>query len=292
MSLSVACIGLGRMGSGIAHNIQKAGFSLTVFNRTREKMKPLVDAGATAANTPREAAAAADIVVTNLMDDASVLGAVSGDNGILSGMRPDTIHIGTTTISPSLSTRLGEWHAAKGSHYVAGPVAGRPDAAAAGKLFTFMAGKPEWIERCRPVVDAYANRIIPMGEDPAIAMSMKLVGNFMVASLVELIGEAYVFAECRGVDPSLLTGMFKQFMPAAGEYVDRISARDFGRAGFTLDGGTKDITLILEAAAEVHAPLSYASVVRDKCLAAQARGLGQLDWSVMTETSRYNAGQK
>ena len=292
MNLSVACIGLGRMGSGIARNIQNAGFRLTIFNRTTEKMKPLVEAGATAARTPREAAAAADIVVTNLMDDASVLGAMTGDNGILAGMRPDAIHIGTTTISPSLSTRLGELHAAQGSHYVAGPVAGRPDAAAAGKLFTFVAGKPEWLERCRPVMDAYANRIIPMGDDPAIAMSMKLVGNFMVASLIELIGEAYVFAECRGVDPSILTGMFKQFMPAAAEYVDRICARDFGRAGFTLDGGTKDVTLILQAAAEVHAPLSYASVVRDKCLAAQARGMGDQDWSVMTETSRFDAGQK
>jgi 3-hydroxyisobutyrate dehydrogenase-like beta-hydroxyacid dehydrogenase len=292
MSLSVACVGLGRMGSGIARNIQNAGFGLTVYNRTTEKMKPLVEAGATAASTPREAAAAADVVVTNLMDDASVLGAVSGDNGILAGMRPDTIHIGTTTISPSLSTRLGELHAAQGSHYVAGPVAGRPEAAAAGKLFTFVAGKPEWLERCRPVMNAYANRIIPMGEDPAIAMSMKLVGNFMVASLIELIGEAYVFAECRGVDPSILTNMFKQYMPAASEYVDRICTRDFGRAGFTLDGGTKDVTLILQAAAEVHAPLSYASVVRDKCIAAQARGMGQLDWSVMTETSRFDAGQK
>jgi 3-hydroxyisobutyrate dehydrogenase-like beta-hydroxyacid dehydrogenase len=280
------------MGSGIARNIQNAGFGLTVYNRTTEKMKPLVEAGATAASTPREAAAAADVVVTNLMDDASVLSAMTGDNGILAGMRPDAIHIGTTTISPSLSTRLEELHAAQGSHYVAGPVAGRPDAAAAGKLFTFVAGKPEWLERCRPVMNAYANRIIPMGEDPAIAMSMKLVGNFMVASLIELIGEAYVFAECRGVDPSIITNMFKQFIPAAGEYVDRIGTRDFGRAGFTLDGGTKDITLILQAAAEVHAPLSYASVVRDKCLAAQARGMGQMDWSVMTETSRFDAGQK
>jgi 3-hydroxyisobutyrate dehydrogenase-like beta-hydroxyacid dehydrogenase len=292
MNQSVACVGLGRMGSGIARNIQNAGFPLTVFNRTAEKMKPFVEAGATAARTPREAAAAADIVVTNLMDDASVLGAVSGADGILAGLRSGAIHIGTTTISPSLSTRLAELHLAHGSHYVAGPVAGRPDAAAAGKLFTFVAGKPEWLERCRPVMDAYANRIIPMGEDPAIAMSMKLVGNFMVASLIELIGEAYVFAECRGVQPSILTGMFKQFMPAAGEYVDRICGRDFGRAGFTLDGGTKDVTLILQAAAEVHAPLSYASVVRDKCLAAQARGMGQMDWSVMTETSRFDAGQK
>jgi 3-hydroxyisobutyrate dehydrogenase-like beta-hydroxyacid dehydrogenase len=292
MNLSVACVGLGRMGSGIARNIQNAGFRLTVYNRTTEKMKPFVEAGATAASTPREAAAAADIVVTNLMDDASVLGAVSGDDGILAGMRSNAIHIGTTTISPSLSSRLGELHEAQGSHYVAGPVAGRPDAAAAGKLFTFAAGKPEWLERCSPVMNAYANRIIPMGENPAIAMSMKLVGNFMVASLIELIGEAYVFAESRGVDPSILTGMFKQFMPAAAEYVDRICARDFGRAGFTLDGGTKDVTLILQAAAEVHAPLSYASVIRDKCLAAQARGLGDMDWSVLTETSRFDAGQK
>ncbi len=292
MNLSVACVGLGRMGSGIARNIQNAGFRLTVYNRTAEKMKPFVEAGATAASTPRDAAAAADIVVTNLMDDASVLGAVTGDDGILAGMRPDAIHIGTTTISPSLSTRLGELHAAQGSHYVAGPVAGRPDAAAAGKLFTFAAGKPEWLERSQPVMNAYANRIIPMGEDPAIAMSMKLVGNFMVASLIELIGEAFVFAECRGVDPSIVTGMFKQYMPAAAEYVDRICSRDFDRAGFTLDGGTKDLTLILQAAAEVHAPLSYASVVRDKCLAAQARGMGDLDWSCMTETSRNDAGQK
>ncbi len=292
MSVSVACIGLGRMGSGIARNIQKAGFPLTVYNRTKEKMKPLVEAGATAANTPREAVAGADIVVTNLMDDASVLGAAVGENGIFAGMRAGAIHIGTTTISPSLSTKLAELHAVQGSHYIAGPVAGRPDASAAGTLFTFVAGKAEWVVRATPVINAYANRIIPMGEDPAIAMSMKLVGNFMVASLIELIGEAYVFAECRGVDPSFLTGMFKQFIPAASEYVDRICTRDFGRAGFTLDGGTKDLTLILQAAAEVHAPLSYASVVRDKCLAAQARGLGDMDWSVMTETSRFDAGQK
>jgi len=292
MSLSVACIGLGRMGSGIARNIQNAGLPLTVFNRTAEKMKLLVETGATGAHTAREAAAAADIVVTNLMDDASVLGAMLGENGILAGMRPGAIHIGTTTISPALSTELRELHRANGSHYVAGPVAGRPDAAAAGKLFTFVAGKPEWLERCRPVMNAYANRIIPMGEDPAIAMSMKLVGNFMVASLIELIGEAYVFAESRGVDPSILTAMFNQFMPAAAEYVDRICRRDFDRAGFTLDGGTKDVTLILQAAAEVRAPLSYASIVRDKCLAAQARGLGHLDWSVLTETSRIDAGQK
>jgi len=226
------------------------------------------------------------------MDHASVLDTVTGENGILAGMRANAIHIGTTTISPSLSTRLAALHAAHGSHYVAGPVAGRPDAAAAGKLFTFLAGKHEPVGRSRPAISAYADRIIPMGEDAVVAMSMKLVGNFMVASLVEMMGQVYVFAEKRGVDPAIITGMLKQFMPAASEYVDRISSRNFENAGFTLDGGLKDVTLILAAAAEVHAPLPYASLVRDKCLAAQARGMSQLDWSVLTEISRLNAGQK
>jgi 3-hydroxyisobutyrate dehydrogenase-like beta-hydroxyacid dehydrogenase len=116
MSLTVACVGLGRMGSGIARNILNAGFPLTVYNRTGEKMKPLVEAGAKSARTPREAAADADVVVTNLMDDASVLGAVSGVDGILAGLRRGGIHIGTTTISPSLSTRLAALHAKHGSH--------------------------------------------------------------------------------------------------------------------------------------------------------------------------------
>jgi 3-hydroxyisobutyrate dehydrogenase-like beta-hydroxyacid dehydrogenase len=280
------------MGSGIAANIQKNGFPLTVYNRTAGKCEPFVSAGARAARTPREAAASAEIIVTNLMDDASVLETVTGENGILAGMRRDSIHIGTTTISPALSMRLAALHEAQGSHYIAGPVAGRPDAAAAGKLFTFLAGKPEPIERSRKVIEAYADRIIPMGEDHAVAMSMKLVGNFMVASIIEMIGQVYVFAEKRGVNPAIITNMFKQFMPATSEYVDRISSRNFENAGFTLDGGLKDITLILAAAAEVQAPLPYASIVRDKCLAAQAQGKSQLDWSVMTEISRLNAGQK
>jgi 3-hydroxyisobutyrate dehydrogenase-like beta-hydroxyacid dehydrogenase len=226
------------------------------------------------------------------MDDASVLETVTGENGILAGMRPNSIHIGTTTISPGLSTRLAALHEAQGSHYIAGPVAGRPDAAAAGKLITFLAGKSEPIERSQQVINSYADRIIPMGEDPAVAMSMKLIGNFMVASIIELIGQVYVFAEKRGVDPSIITNMFKQFMPATSEYAERISSRNFGNAGFTLDGGLKDVTLILAAAGEVQAPLPYASIIRDKCLAAQAQGMSQLDWSVLTEISRLNAGQK
>jgi 3-hydroxyisobutyrate dehydrogenase-like beta-hydroxyacid dehydrogenase len=289
-TLSVACIGLGRMGAGIARNIQASGCRFLVYNRSAAKMQPFVASGATAARTAREAAAAADIVVTSLMDDASVLDSMMGEQGILAGMRPGAIHIGTTTVSPRASTRFAELHAAQGSHYLAAPVAGRPDAAAAGKLLTFVAGKPDVIERSRPVLEAYTRQVIVLGENPASAASMKLAGNFFVAGMLELMGQAFVFAEKRGVGEAF-SNMLKTFLPFSQEYLERIETRNFDGAGFTLDAGLKDVRLILEAAAEVYVPLPYASLVRDKCIAAQARGLNQCDWSVLTEIARLDAGQ-
>ena len=124
--MSVACLGLGRIGAGIARSIQNAGYRLVVYNRTPQKTQPLVAAGATVARSPREAAAEADVLITCLMDDRSVLDNMTGEDGILAGMRPGAIHIGTSTITPKASTRLAVMHAAHGSHYVAGPVAGAP----------------------------------------------------------------------------------------------------------------------------------------------------------------------
>src|SRR5207248_2725618 len=143
---------------------------------------PLITSGAALARTPREAAHAADVVVTSLMDDASVLDVVNGADGVLSGMRPGAVHAGTTTTSPNLSTRLTELHSSHGSEYVAANVLGRPDAAAAGKLITLLARKPEAIARARQVIDTYS-RVILLGEDPALASSMKLAGNFFLAGL-------------------------------------------------------------------------------------------------------------
>jgi 3-hydroxyisobutyrate dehydrogenase-like beta-hydroxyacid dehydrogenase len=286
--LTVACVGLGRMGSGIAANIQASGCSLVVYNRTFEKTERFVAAGARAARTPREAAATADIVVTSLMDDKSVLDTLLLDNGILAGMRPGTVHIGTSTISPGASIRCAELHLEQGSQYVAAPVAGRPDAAASAQLFTFVAGNPEVIQRVRPVLASYTQKIIIVGEDPAAAASMKLAGNFFGASLLEAIGEAFAFAEKRGV-LAPLAEMLKGFLPMK-EYVDRIAARDYEHPGFTLDAGLKDVRLILDAAGEVRVPLPFASIIRDKCLSAQAHGLSQKDWCAFTEISRLDAG--
>jgi 3-hydroxyisobutyrate dehydrogenase-like beta-hydroxyacid dehydrogenase len=293
--LSVACIGLGRIGSGIARNIQASGCRLIVYNRNPEKTNSFVESGAARAGSPREAAAAADIVITCLMDDKSVLDNMKGDDGILAGIHLGAIHVGTSTISPKASTQLAKLHAAQGSHYVAAPVVGRIDAAAAGKLITFVAGKPEAIERCRPVIEAYTAKIIVLGDDPATAASLKLVVNFIGASLLELMGQAFVFAEKRGLKLELVGEMFKGLLqhPAMPVYLDKIRTGNFDDdIGFTLDGGLKDVQLMLEAAAEVQVPIPYASLIRDKCITAQAHGMGHRDWSAFTEVTRINAGEK
>jgi len=289
-SLTIACVGLGRMGTGIARNIQGSGCRLVVFNRTPEKMEPFLADGAQAAKSPREAASQADVVVTSLMGDDSAFATLLGEDGLLAGMRRDAIHIGTSTISPGASTRIAGLHQKAGSHYVAAPVLGRPNAAAAGKLITLVAGEAEIIERARPVLECYSQTIIVLGADPAAAASTKLAANFFGASLLEVVGEAFAFAEKRGVLAPLAT-MLKGFLPPMEEYIDRISKRNYQEPGFTLDAGLKDVRLILEAAGDAQVPLPLASLVRDKCLAAQARGFSQQDWCAFTEIARLNSGQ-
>jgi 3-hydroxyisobutyrate dehydrogenase-like beta-hydroxyacid dehydrogenase len=290
-NLTIACVGLGRMGAGIASNVQASGCRFKVYNRTPEKMQPFVATGAEGAPTAREAASGADIVITSLMDDISVLDTLLGDNGILAGMQRGAIHIGTSTISPGASVRIAQLHNKHGSHYLAAPVAGRPNAAAAGRLYTFVAGAPEIVERARPVLEKYSQLIMPLGDDPAAAASMKLAVNFFAASLLEVMGQAFTFAEKRGVQGPM-AAMLKGFLPPMEEYIDRIANRNYAQPGFTLGAGLKDVRLILEAAGEVHVPLPFASVIRDKCLAAQAHGLSQQDWCSFTEIARLDAGFK
>jgi 3-hydroxyisobutyrate dehydrogenase-like beta-hydroxyacid dehydrogenase len=294
--LSVACLGLGRIGAGIAQSVHRAGHALIVYNRSPEKTQAFAASGAAVAHSPREAAARADIVLTCLMDDASVRENLNGDNGILAGIRQGAIHIGTSTVTPKATTEFADAHAKRGSHYIAATFAGHPDHAAAGKLISFVAGPADIIERCRPVLDAYTGRLILIGETPALAASFKLTVNFFAACLLETMGEAFIFAEKQGLNLETVSGMLKELLqhPAMPRYLDKIRTRNFEEVlGSTLDGvGSKDLRLILETAGEAQTPLPIASLVRDKILAAQARGLGEFDWSVFTEIARLNAGQE
>ena len=293
---SVACLGLGRIGAGIAQSIQRAGHRVIVYNRTPEKMEGLVASGAVASRSPREAAAQADIVLTCLMDDESVRENLLGADGILAGMRPGAIHIGTSTVTPRATTEFATLHARHGTHYLAATFAGHPEHAAAGKLISFVAGQPDILERSRSVLNAYTAKLIVIGDDPALAASFKLAVNFFVACLLETMGEALVFADAQGLDLEMIGSMFKDLLqhPAMPKYLDKIRIGNFDEVlGSTLDGvGSKDVRLILQTAAESKVPLPFGSVVRDNIIAAQAHGWGQCDWSVLAEMIRVNASRE
>lgn len=292
---TVAAIGLGKMGSAIARNICKAGFNVRVYNRTAAKAEPFAALGATVTTSPAEAARGAEVVVTNLLDDASVLQTLQGENGVLAGMAPGAVHVGTTTVSPRSATEVAQLHAASGSRYVAGPVVGRPEQAQAGELLAILAGEQDAIELVRPVVEAYASNILAAGETHADANYLKLAVNYFAISTIELMGQLYAFAEKSGVGVEPMTGLIQMLLrhPAITAYAENIAARRFEPAGFALTAGFKDVMLMLEASNEVCVPLRYASLIRDKFLTALGRGdMNELDWSSIYEITRAEANLK
>lgn len=174
---NIGIVGLGRMGTAIAENILKSGFKVDVYNRSEEKTVPLTELGATKAETPKEVALKSDIVVSSLRDNDAVLDVVSGQDGILSGLQPNKVHIGTSTISPSLSTKLAGMHEKSGSSYLAAPVLGNPVAAKEAKLTTFVAGDMASIKKCERMFKSYSQRIIDLGTEHAKANRLKLATN-------------------------------------------------------------------------------------------------------------------
>ncbi len=285
---TVAFLGLGRMGLPIAAHVLEAGFPLTAWNRTPQKADTLVTSGATLAKSPAEAVARADIVVSSLMDDEAVLSTVTGKQGILASLRPSAIHIGASTVSPNLSDKLERLHRKKNTHYIAGPVLGRPDAAEAGRLTTFLAGDPACIERARLVVSSYAPTIIVVGEQPRSANVAKLCANYLLAMSLDMMGQSLALAEKSKLDPKIAVQMLSGYFvnPALKAYVTRIAERDFDPAGFDIAGGLKDIELMIAAGRNVKLKLTSAEAIRTKIRAAMKSGLRGKDWSSFTEIDR------
>ena len=284
----VAFLGLGKMGLAMATNLQKAGYPLVVWNRSAEKARPLVAAGASLAESPTAAARAADIVISSLADDASLRAVVSGPDGVLAGLRPGAIHVGTSTVSPGLSDALAEQHAAVGGRYLAGPVVGRVPAAEAAQLVTFVAGDADAIETARAVITTYAPRMLVVGERQSQASVAKLIANFLGASGMDLIGQSLAWAEKSGLPPGLVPQLLATFFgnPGTREYITKIGERDFDNVGFTAAGGLKDVNLMLAAAHDVNQRLTSAEALRAKLDAAIARGWRDKDWSCFTDIDR------
>jgi 3-hydroxyisobutyrate dehydrogenase-like beta-hydroxyacid dehydrogenase len=285
---SIAFIGLGKMGHAMAANIQRAGYPLAVWNRSTEKADAFRAAGATVADSAASAARTAEIVISSMADDASLRAVVTGPDGILSGLRPGAIHVGTSTVSPGLSDELAGMHIAAWGRYLAGPVLGRVPAAVAAQLVTFVAGEAEAIETARPVITTYAPTMLVVGERHGQASVAKLIANFLGVSAIDLIGQSLAWAEKSGLPPALLPQLLAGFFgnPATRDYIGKVGARDFDDVGFTAAGGLKDVGLMIDAAAAAHQRLTSAEAVRAKLEAAVARGWREKDWSCFTEIDR------
>ena len=289
--MKVAFIGLGNMGSGMAACILKTGTELAVYNRSREKMAPLVAAGGRAATDPADAVQDADVVVTCLMDDASVLGIVQSN--LLKAMKPGAVHLGVTTVSPGCADELARLHAASGSIYVAGPVVGRPDAAAAGELVSFLSGDKAAVEFVMPVCRSYSRVALYIAERHGTANALKLAVNYMVVSIIEAMGEVYAFADKAGVPLDPLRELLVNAMnyPALKMYAAKIGERDFaGRGGFAMAAGLKDVKLMQAAAGEMGVGLEIGDIARRKMEAAVAAGMVDTDWSATYEITRRDFG--
>lgn len=292
--MKVAFVGLGNMGSGIAQCVLKGGFDLTVWNRTASKMEPLVAQGAKPAATAKAAVTGADVVITSLMDDQSILNIVQAEDGILAGMKPGAVHVCVTTVSPNCADELARLHQAHGTCYLSGPVVGRPDAAASGNLATYLAGDRRAAELVTPVCRAYARQVTYLSETPRIANCMKLFVNFNTVAILELMGESYVLAEKCGIPLEEVRDFYQQVAfahPALKMYAEKLRARDFaGRGGFIMKGGLKDVHLMLSTAGAVGVDLEIGKIIERKLLDGIEDGMEEADWSAFYEITRREAG--
>lgn len=291
--LNLGFIGLGKMGAGICANIQREGFSITVYNRTRSKAEPFEKKGASIAGSPGEAAEKSDIILTSLMDDASVLENCTGENGILTGLKPGGIHIGLTTILPATANMLSDLHKKKQGHYIAAPVLGRPDAAAAGSLISILGGDSNAIESVRPVIDCYSEKIIPISNTPGLANVLKVCVNYVAMTQLVMFGEVFTFAEKSSLDKEIIFKFAQMIFGVSGpmiEYVEKIKNRTFDDAGFALTGGLKDSLLFEKAFVDAGVNAGIAALAKEKLMAAAVNGLGDKDWSALTEMIRLSAG--
>jgi len=290
--MRIGFVGLGRMGSGMARNLMRAGHDVVVFNRSREKAEPLGAAGARIADSPAGVASVSEAVLTMLADDRAVEQVVFGEDGVASGLSEDAIHVSCSTISVALARRLTGEHGRRGQKYLSAPVFGRPEAAESKNLLVIAAGPPELVERCRPVFDAIGRQTFVLGSDPPQANVVKLCGNFMIAAMLEAFSEA--FATLRKADVSthaFLEAMVALFgSPVYANYGRLIADEKFDPAGFALRLGLKDARLAIEAAEDFASPMPLASLIRDCLLSAMAHGQGDLDWSSVSRVAARNAG--
>jgi 3-hydroxyisobutyrate dehydrogenase-like beta-hydroxyacid dehydrogenase len=294
IDMKAGFIGLGRMGSAMAANLVRAGHDITVFNRSPNKSRALLDLGAHEATRVADACRG-EAIVTMLADDRAVAEITLGDDGILHHLPPNAVHVSMSTISVELSKELTRLHSERGQRFIAAPVFGRPEMAAAAKLFIMAAGDPAAITACKPLLEAMGQKVISIGSEPPAANIVKLSGNFLIASAIEALGETIALVAKAGIDKSTFVALLAATIfpaPAYASYGELIAKGRFQPVGFAAPLGFKDIRLLLAAAEDLHVPMPLGNLLHDRFQRLLNEGGEDLDWSAIGKLAAHDAGEE
>jgi 3-hydroxyisobutyrate dehydrogenase-like beta-hydroxyacid dehydrogenase len=288
---TVAFFGLGHMGQGMALRLLAGGYKLRVYNRTREKAGTLVEQGAEFFADPAAAVSTTKILVTMLSDDQAVTAVTKEE--VLKALGDGGIHLSMSTISPTTAEELSRSHAKHGNYYLACPVFGRPDAARAGKLWLCLAGEESAKGRVRSLLEVMGQGIYDFGPSPPAANVAKLAGNFLIASAIEAMAEAFCLAEKTGVDPNQVHAVLSQTLfscPIYQNYGRIILDQNYSPPGFPLALGAKDMRLVRDTARHSEVSMPLASLLEDRFLQSLAKKRGDMDWTAIALDQRESAG--
>lgn len=287
----IAYLGLGIMGSGMATNLKKAGYPLTVWNRSPEACKPLVEQGATQAQTPAQAVQNADVIIYCLSNDKAVEDVVFGEDGILSNVQSGQIAINTSTVHPDTSHKEVAAYAQKNVAFLDAPVFGSKNEAISGGLWIVVGGKQDVFERVKPIFEAFSATAHYMG-DTGKGTSMKLIGNSIVATQIAALGEAMVLATKAGLNPKDVLDVLHVVdfrSPVFDGVGNTLINRDF-TTSFALKHLLKDVNLIARLAQDLNSPMPAAAMVRETIKAAVNQGWGEENATALIKALELEAG--
>jgi len=286
MKQKIGFIGLGNLGTPIAMNLIDSGYALYVYNRTASKAAPLAVKGAIVCNNVASLAMECNIVFTIVSDDAALKNICEGENGLLNNLQKESIHISMSTILPKTAADLALLHQQQGQHYLASPVFGRPEAATAKKLNFTISGEKKIREQIEPLLkDAGGLNVWDFGDSISAANTVKLCGNFLIASALEAIGESINLAKKSDVDAQQMWNMLSQTLfnaPVYINYSNIILHQKFEPAAFTMKLGLKDINLVLQQAASADQSMPLASLLQKNMQQIVNSGKENIDWSAVS----------
>lgn len=292
----IGFVGLGRMGAAMAANLALGGHRVIAYVRRPEQVDRVTALGLRA-TTDITDLFGCNVVISMLPDDDAVREVVwgrknEGRKGLAWGLRPGAIHLSLSTISTSAASHLAAAHGCCRQGYVAAPVFGNPEAAKARQLFIVAAGASAHVARCQPLFDSLGQRTFVVGTDPADANLIKLLGNMMTATTLEMLGEAVALLRKRGSDPKAFVDILTATMfggRAHRIYGDRIVGQRYA-PGFVMPLALKDVRLALAEAEDAGVPMPSVGVVRDRMMAGIGRGHGDLDWTALGLIAAEEAG--